>query len=243
MTARESPLRLETCLHLCISHINKFSHCCIQTSLSALLHTTHSCHKHSDTQSTTRERERERKREGKEKEPRKEEVKKKGGGVQWREIEEKRKRDRSSVEGDAEMRMLRGGPALRNCAQCSVWPSRNLLKAGRRPAWMKEKWALVGCGIDEGRSGRLRVANTLNAWNIRTTCSFHEIGWAGECSDWGQMLGEWSQCFAWSEDQAQWLSSQFYHVLLCCLQILPISFLSACLDLYLLVPSRPFLLF
>lgn len=56
MTARESPQRLETCLHLCISHINKFSHRCIQTSLSALLHTTHSCHKHSDTQSTTTER-------------------------------------------------------------------------------------------------------------------------------------------------------------------------------------------
>lgn len=63
MTARKRPQRLETCLHLCISHINKFSHRCIQTSLSALLHTTHSCHKHSDTQSTTGERERE-KREG-----------------------------------------------------------------------------------------------------------------------------------------------------------------------------------
>lgn len=62
LTARESPQRLETCLHLCISHINKFSHRCIQTSLSALLHTTHSCHKHSDTQSTTTERERENER-------------------------------------------------------------------------------------------------------------------------------------------------------------------------------------
>lgn len=56
MTARKRPQCLETCLHLCISHVNKFSHCCIQTSLSALLHTTHSCHKHSDTQSTTGER-------------------------------------------------------------------------------------------------------------------------------------------------------------------------------------------
>lgn len=55
VTAGESRRRLETCLHLCIFHINKFLHRCIQTSLSALLHTTHSCHKHSDTQSTTRE--------------------------------------------------------------------------------------------------------------------------------------------------------------------------------------------
>lgn len=145
MTARESPQRLETCLHLCISHINKFSHRCIQTSLSALLHTTHSCHKHSDTQSTTTERGKgKRKREGEERE--KSKKKKKGGRRgQRREMEERRKRDGSSVGGDAaEMRMWRGGPAHRNCAQRSVWPSRNLLKAGRRAAWMKEKWALVG---------------------------------------------------------------------------------------------------
>lgn len=64
MTARERPERLETCLHLCISHINKFSHCCIQTRLPALLHTTHSCHKHSDTQSTTTERKRAGRRRG-----------------------------------------------------------------------------------------------------------------------------------------------------------------------------------
>lgn len=63
MTARESPERLETCPHLCISHINKFSHRCIQTSLSALLHTTHSCHKHSETQSTTTGREKEKRKQ------------------------------------------------------------------------------------------------------------------------------------------------------------------------------------
>lgn len=110
MTARESPQRLETCLHLCISHINKFSHRCIQTSLSALLHTTHSCHKHSDTQSTTTER----KREGRGKEERRGRKRKKakrGGEGQQREMEERRKRDRGSVGGDAGMRMLRGGPA------------------------------------------------------------------------------------------------------------------------------------
>lgn len=39
MTARKRPWCLETCLYLCISHINKFSHRCIQTNLSALLHT------------------------------------------------------------------------------------------------------------------------------------------------------------------------------------------------------------
>lgn len=143
MTARESPQRLETCLHLCISHINKFSHRCIQTSLSALLHTTHSCHKHSDTQSTTTEREKERGK-GKGREKGKKEEKVKGGEGQQREMDERRKRDRSSVGGDAEMRMSRGGPVHRNSAQRSVWPSRNLLKAGHRPAWMKEKWALVG---------------------------------------------------------------------------------------------------
>lgn len=73
MTARKRPQRLETCLHLCISHINKFSHRCIQTSLSALLHTTHSCHKHSDTQSTTGEREREGRRRRKRKRQKKKE--------------------------------------------------------------------------------------------------------------------------------------------------------------------------
>ena len=126
MTARESPQRLETCLHLCISHINKFSHRCIQTSLSALLHTTHSCHKHSDTQSTTTERAKERWK-GKGREKRGNQRGEKGSRGRWRRGE--RKRERSSVGGDAEMRMLREGPALRNCAQCSVWPSRNLLKA------------------------------------------------------------------------------------------------------------------
>lgn len=185
MTARESPQRRETCLHLCISHINKFSHRCIQTSLSALLHTTHSCHKHSDTQSTTTEGEREREKEGEKGEREREEREKakegvggmggreKGSGGRWRRGE--------SETGAASGEMLRwecwGGPTLRNCAQRSVWPSRNLLKAGR-PAWMKEKWALVGWEIDKGRSGGLRVANTLNAWNIRTTWSFHEIDWA-----------------------------------------------------------------
>lgn len=47
----------------------------------------------------------------------------------------------------------------------------------------------------EARVGGIRVANTLNAWNIRTTCSAHEIGGSGECSDWGQMLGVLSRCF------------------------------------------------
>lgn len=121
MTARGSPQRLETCLHLCISHINKFSHRCIQTSLSALLHTTHSCHKHSDTQSTTTERERDRK--GKEEKREGEDRAKMG------EMEGRRKRDRrSSVEGDAEMR------ARCSETQRSVWPSRNLLRAGGRRA-------------------------------------------------------------------------------------------------------------
>lgn len=39
---------------------------------------------------------------------------------------------------------------------------------------MKENGALVGSGIDKGKSGGLTVGNTLNAWNISTTCSFHE---------------------------------------------------------------------
>ena len=122
MTAREGPWRLETCLHLCISHINKFSHHCIQTSLSALLHTTHSCHKHSDTQSTTREGEREgkRKREGEER------GKAKGG--QKREMEEGERRDRSSIGGNGEMGMS----------------GRNLLNTGTQPARIKENGALVG---------------------------------------------------------------------------------------------------
>lgn len=94
MTARESPQRLETCLHLCISHINKFSHRCIQTSLSALLHTTHSCHKHSDTQSTTSERGKGRGREKGKK------GKKGGRRGQQREMEERRRRDGSSVGGE-----------------------------------------------------------------------------------------------------------------------------------------------
>ena len=102
MTARESPQRLETCLHLCISHINKFSHRCIQTSLSALLHTTHSCHKHSDTQSTTTERERER--EGREKEEHKEKKEKKQKGEGGLGSEERRG---ESETGAASGEMLR----------------------------------------------------------------------------------------------------------------------------------------
>lgn len=108
MTARKRPQRLETCLHLCIPHINKFSHRCIQTSLSALLHTTHSCHKHSDTQSTTGER---GKGEGEESGK----GKRRRRGHQ-REMEGRGKQDVISVGGAGEMRMLRGGPARQNCA-------------------------------------------------------------------------------------------------------------------------------
>lgn len=134
MTAREGPQRLETCLHLCISHINKFSHRCIQTSLSALLHTTHSCHKHSDTQSTTTVRKRERKRKGRGEE-RESAQGEKGRGGRRRRGEKSEKGQRRGRRRDENVERR---PALRNCAQRSVWPSRNLLKAGRRPARMKE---------------------------------------------------------------------------------------------------------
>lgn len=43
----------EACFHLQIFHINKFSNSFILSSLSALLDVTHSCHKCSDTSSTT----------------------------------------------------------------------------------------------------------------------------------------------------------------------------------------------
>lgn len=146
MTARESPQRLETCLHLCISHINKFSHRCIQTSLSALLHTTHSCHKHSDTQSTTTERKKER---WKGKEKRGNQRGEKGSRGRWRRGE--RKQDRSSVGGDAEMRMLRRARAPKLCSVFCL--AKHEPPKSRQPEWMKEKWALVGCGIHRGWSG------------------------------------------------------------------------------------------
>lgn len=44
---------LGACFHLQIFHINKFSNSFILSSLSALLDVTHSCHKRSDTSSTT----------------------------------------------------------------------------------------------------------------------------------------------------------------------------------------------
>lgn len=116
MTARESPQRLETCLHLCISHINKFSHCCIQTSLSALLHTTHSCHKHSDTQSTTTERGKgKRKREGEERE--KSKKKKKGGEKRaaegdGREEEARREQRRGRCRRDENVERRTSAPKL-----------------------------------------------------------------------------------------------------------------------------------
>lgn len=150
MTARESPQRLETCLHLCISHINKFSHRCIQTSLSALLHTTHSCHKHSDTQSTTTEREGKKGRE----KGKKEESKK--GGRRAAEGDG-RGEEEASVRGDAEMRMLRGGPAAPKL--CSAFclaeqeppksrtsvDEREMGSSGMRNRQQGQEWGGKGC--------------------------------------------------------------------------------------------------
>ncbi|KAI9537035.1 hypothetical protein NQZ68_029163 [Dissostichus eleginoides] len=103
-----------------------------QRLASLLYYTQHTAATSTQTPNQQPQREKERGK-GKEREKGKKEESK-GGEGQQREMEERRKRDRSSVGGDAEMRMLRGGPALRNCAQRSVWPSRKLLKAGRRPA-------------------------------------------------------------------------------------------------------------
>ena len=118
-----------------------------------------------------------------------------GGGFGGGEMEERRKRDRSSAGGDAEMWMLRAGPVLRNCAQRSVWPSRNLLK-GRNQSGQRG-WKRNGLRWDQEQRREWGGANTLNAWSRGTTCFLHEIGWAGE--SWGQMLREWSQCFGSSE--------------------------------------------
>lgn len=123
MTAGERPQRLETCLHLCISHINKFSHRCIQTSLSALLHTTHSCHKHSDTQSTTREREGKRKREGEERE---------NGG-------EKRAAKGDGGEGKARQKPHRGRRWDENVERRATAAEQRLALSGW--AGMSWKWA------------------------------------------------------------------------------------------------------
>ncbi|KAJ4942302.1 hypothetical protein JOQ06_012168 [Pogonophryne albipinna] len=82
----------------------------LETLASLLYYTQHTAATSTQTPNQQPQREKERGK-GKEREKGKKEESK-GGEGQQREMEERRKRDRSSVGGDAEMRMLRGGPAL-----------------------------------------------------------------------------------------------------------------------------------
>lgn len=146
VTAGERRRRLETCLHLCIFHINKFLHRCIQTSLSALLHTTHSCHKHSDTQSTTRE----------------------GSGKGKRKRETKKKKGVEVRGGGGKMRMKSGESSVSGGGG-TRWKAEDQLWEWER----KEREVVVGPGDRRGQeSGGLKTVNTTKGGNIGSTCSF-----------------------------------------------------------------------